>query len=223
MISIAKQNGYAGTAFPSYDAPFNLVLGIWGIPLYFIQRSLDVDFRVSFWATAYGKSLFLLALGASLVLIYKICIEFGINKQRSSLCSFLFLTSALTTTCIGVIGQSDIVSIVFILLGFLNYVRHKNGWFFFWFIVAYPFKQYALFVFIPLLLLRDKNIVRVLVKTATMVVVTWLSNAPVRNDSDILAYKEWFSSAMLAKLLENRLPLLYEGAPVLVVLLCIVI
>lgn len=217
-ILAAQQLGLEGDAFPTYDTIFNLVLGLWGIPLYYIQNAISVDFRICFRAVAYGKSILLVALAISVWLIYIICRSLGMDRNKAWMPSFLFLTSSLTTTCVGVVGQSDIIVIVFILLGFLSYIKRRDGWFLLCFIIAYPFKQYALFVFFPLLLLRDKNIVRIAVKIGIIVGTSWILNWPVRNDEDIFAYKNRFSGEMFSKLMENKLPLAYNGIPMVLLL-----
>jgi hypothetical protein len=116
-----KSMGY-NVAFNTYDMPLNTVLGIWGIPLYFIWKLRGINILSSSLALFYGKSLLLVFLVFASVLIYKLCMVLGVNKIYSKWASYIFASSLLVFTAIGFIGQCDIIGIVFILKGLIYFV-----------------------------------------------------------------------------------------------------
>lgn len=216
MTVKARENGLRGVSNPTYDSLLNLVLGIWGIPLYFYQKLLPNDIMSSFKAMAYGKSIYLVALLITSYLIYRICKALKVEDGYAKWGAYLYFSSILVTSCTGVIGQSDIIGMVFILLGVYYYVCDRMKLFFLFFIIAFPFKQYVLFLFLPLLLLKEKNIIKILFMLGVVYVVDYLCNFPIRNDPDIALQKNVFDMRMLQKLTGNVLPFTQSSVSVIV-------
>ncbi len=63
-----------GGNLATYDFPMYIILGIWGIPLYFMTaaKGLDVGARILF--VVYGKGVLVVALAVCLYLVYRITI-----------------------------------------------------------------------------------------------------------------------------------------------------
>ena len=137
-----------GVSYATYDFPMYIVLGIWGIPLYIYEQIIGIDPTYFFWPLFYGKSIYIVALVISAYLIYRICKELGINSQNSIWGSFGFASSILVVTNVCIIGQSDILGIVWILLGILALLQKKEWKFVIYFMIAISFKQFALFIMI---------------------------------------------------------------------------
>ena len=198
---------YQPSHSPTYDLPMNLVLGIWGIPLYFITKLKGtIDIAESFTCLLYGKSILLISLFASIYLVYMVCCALKLSKERSKWGAFIFLTSLLTLSCTGIVGQSDIIGIVPTLAGIYAYIRGKNKQFLFWFVIAFPFKLYSFFVFLPLLLLKQKNILKIVSQVAMIFGFTFIADLPIRNCVAAYEFKHIFSQMMFEALIENRLP-----------------
>ena len=66
-------------------------------------------------------------------------------------------TSAFVYVAIGINGQTDVIGVVFVLLGFYLYISDdtQKGFYKFLaaFMIAAPFKMFAIFIFVALLLL----------------------------------------------------------------------
>lgn len=118
-------NGYGNYA--TYDYPMYVVLGIWGIPLWIFLGSRGLGVNDYFIARIYGKSILLVALAVSAWLIYSICRELKISQRNAKWGAFLFCSSILTFIAIGINGQTDILGIVFILLGLRAFIRKKES------------------------------------------------------------------------------------------------
>lgn len=209
---------YNSAHSPAYDMPMCFVLGIWGIPLYIYINILGItDVANSFTCLLYGKSILLIATILSTCLIVKICTELGIEKDRAKWGGFIFATSLLTLGCTAVVGQSDIMGIAITLCGILFYIRREYRKFLIFFILAFPFKQYSFFVFLPLLLLKEKNIVKVVLQVAGVFAFTILCNIPIQNSPQAYEFKSEFARKMFGILTQNKLPLV-DGVPVTILL-----
>ncbi len=227
VVRVKSAMGWEISSLSVYDLPLNLVFGIWGIPLYlWCSRSgeLVINFPESFLQMLYGKSVLLIAFIFSALLVYKICRAININSQKSRWGAYIYFTSAMSISVIGVVGQCDIFCVCLTLLGLLAYIKNDNKKFLFWFIIAIQFKQFAFFVFMPLLLLREKNLLKIAGKLFLLAVVMLLCNLPLMLVSESAKKRAGFTLGMLERLLYNRLPFFHGNLRVFIILfgaLCI--
>ncbi|RGQ48168.1 hypothetical protein [Roseburia inulinivorans] len=208
-----------GVSYATYDFPMYIVLGIWGIPLYIYEQIIGIDPTYFFWPLFYGKSIYIVALVISAYLIYRICKELGINSQNSIWGSFGFASSILVVANVCIIGQSDILGIVWILLGILALLQKKEWKFVIYFMIAISFKQFALFIFVPLLLLTDKRIIRIIGKMIVAVSLTLVSGIPFYGNTEAMEIKKKFSNEMLEMLTAAKIPFLNREIPLVIILL----
>lgn len=210
-------NDIMGTSYATYDFIMYVVLGIWGIPVYLWRCLTGREVTESFGVMLYGKGIYIAAIVICLYLIYKILMILTTDKNRVKQGLFLFASSLLVLAEVCIIGQSDILGIVFILWGYYEFLRGYK-WRFTWiFAVAVSFKIYALFVFLPLLLLSEKNVFKIAIKTIIAMGVTVASGIPFSGNA--ITIKKEFSLGMLLKLVDNKLPILNQEVPIIVVLL----
>ena len=201
--------------YPYYDLPINVVLGIWGLPLYLLGGT---EYEGNFFKILYGKSLFFFVFLICAFLVYKICREFDVDEDKSQWAAFIYFTSTMAINSICLIGNCDTLGATLILAGVLAYVRHKNFQCFLWFLIAFPFKQHALFIYLPLLLLRDKNIFRVSFKLILFVVFNFICNLPIYSTPGAVAKKNWFTLWMAERFMVNTIPFLSGNLPVFMLL-----
>ena len=221
IVEIKSAMGSEVSSLSVYDLPLNLVFGIWGIPLYlWCSRSgeLVINFPESFWQMLYGKSVLLIAFIFSAVLVYKICRAVNINSQKSRWGAYIYFTSAMSINVIGNVGQCDIFCVCLTLLGLLAYIKNENKKFLFWFVIAIQFKQFALFLFMPLLLLREKNLLKIAGKLFLVALVILLCNLPIMLVPEAGTSRTGFTSDMAARLLSNRLPFFQGNVRVFIVI-----
>ncbi len=207
--------GFIDRGYPVYDLPVNLVLGIWGLPLYLLG---GIEYEGDFFKILYGKSLFFFVFLICAFLVYKICREFKIDDDKSQWAAFIYFTSSMAINSICLIGNCDTLGAALTLAGVLAYVRHKDFQCFLWFLVAFPFKQHALFIYLPLLLLRDKNIFRISFKLILLVAFNFICNLPIYNTPELVATKKLFTFGMVERLLVNTVPFLSGSLPVFMLL-----
>lgn len=213
------QMGIEGISYATYDFPMYLVLGIWGIPLYFYGQIAGVEVTETMFGLVYGKSIYIVALVLASWLIFKICCEIGIAAKEAKWASFVFLSSILVFVETCIIGQSDILGIVIILAGILAFIRKQRWRFVLWFMLAVTFKQYALFVFVPMLLLIEKRVWRILVDGVISLSLTGVCGLIFLGNTEGMLQKASFSLNMFKMLTGPATPFLTGNTSLAVILL----
>lgn len=149
-------NGMAIYPFPLY-----IIFAVWDLPLYIIKCFGKIDPFTSRLLLAYAKSILIPFLLGSAAIIYKICKNIGIDNIKSKWCLFYFLSSCFVIFPLLIQSQYDIISAFFTLLGILYYIKNNKKRFILFFAIAITMKLFALFIFIPLILLKEKKIVKI--------------------------------------------------------------
>ena len=153
-------DGHSGVA---YDFLFYIIFAAWNFPLWCFERLTGLSFLSTYGSRLYAKSIVLFFAIVSGILVKKI-IEI-IDEKQAKRGMFFFMYSPLLILVIVVIGGYDIISVFFTLLGIYYYLEDREVPFIFSFAVAAVCKMFALLVLIPLILLRQKNIIKVVLQT----------------------------------------------------------
>lgn len=206
-----------------YDFPIYLVLGIWNFPLWLIGHVTGADPVETFGGIVWGKGLFLLFTFICAILICKICRQMQMEEKDAICAMVLFLTSIVTFSSVYIIGQCDVIVIAFILLGTLSLMQGKRKWFVLWFAVAISMKMFALFIFVALLLLAEKNIIKIGLQAMAGISLTMISRLAFMQQSNAgVEVKDGFERYNITTLLSNKLPLFNATVPVVLVFLAAV-
>ena len=64
MEQYYKANAIGGAFAAYYDFPMFIILGIWGLPLYMVCETLNIEETSNMWTIVYGKSVFIIAVVA---------------------------------------------------------------------------------------------------------------------------------------------------------------
>lgn len=212
-----------GVAIPVWDYIVYVVLGIWGLPIYIIGEVFNINVLNSIFCIVYGKSIYLVALYISFKYIKKICIYMELDQKQAELAGFSFISSSLLLIAVCLVGQCDILGIALTLVGLYYYLR-ENWWkMILFFAIAFGFKFYGLIIIIPLILLREKKILKIVGMLATIVVPTKIFNVLFAGLS--AGGRSHFQLGMLSELLEYQLPLLNGHLSILVLcygIICVV-
>ena len=145
-----------------YELPIFIIFAIWNIPLWIAQNFYHVQITESLICLIWLKSILLVFLVSCALVIKKICVEIQISKKYIPWVVFAFVSSPLLIMPIFIMNQYDIIELFFILLGLLVYIKGKFKWFVFWFAIAILIKLFALFIFIPLVLLMNKKSAKII-------------------------------------------------------------
>ena len=146
----------------SYLPSVYVIFAVWNLPMKIFglvpSATADLGFLPLMWA----KILPCLVFFCCGYLVFRICGLLGMGPRKSKFCMFAFLASPVCLFGQFVIGQYESFMILFVLLGFYYWLRKKDLQFILFFGIALTFKYTAVLLFFPLLVLREKRILRVL-------------------------------------------------------------
>ncbi|MBQ1376677.1 MAG: DUF2029 domain-containing protein [Lachnospiraceae bacterium] len=146
----------------SYMPTAYVLFALWNIPMKLFRIVPHATMQLGYIAVMWAKLLPCLVLLASGYLIYLVSKELGMNRRKALLVVYAFLSCPVILYGQAVIGQYESFFIFFVLLGFLYYLKKKDIGFIAAFGIAVTFKYTALIIFIPLVLLREKNVLKII-------------------------------------------------------------
>ena len=209
---------HTSTGHPAvYDIPLYLLFGLWNLPTYIIYRITGFHYLLSTPAQLWLKTLIVLAALVAAKVLVDIARDLGVGQQRSKWVAFFFLSSMTLFVPVFVIVQYDIIMIVFILLGLRAYLRGRLGRFLLWFAIANTFKLFAIFIFVPLLLLREKRLRVVALQLGVGLIGLVACRAIYHGNVAYKASTGGFMSSMLQRLTAVGIPWMGSTIPVFVV------
>lgn len=194
----AAEHAHFNTVYTAnYNVFLYFIFMLWNLPIILINKLYPFDYMNSFYALSYCKLLILTTTLLSSHILKKISIYLTNNKNVGITSQILFLSSACTIIPSMVACQYDSISLLFILLGLYGYLKNNKVLFYLSFVVAMPLKSFAIFIFIPLLLLKEKNIIKIILKTLLTLSFNILLEIPfIHNDYYKIAMGSQNSSAM---------------------------
>lgn len=203
-----------------YEVLLYLIMAIWNLPLYVIERLIGTDILAFFPARVYAKLMLVLFAVFAGKLTKRIALLCGLREEKADECCYLFLGNAVVFSSVSVTGQIDIIGLVFILLAFTAYLKKENVKFYLWFILSISCKFFALFVFIPLILIREKNIIKVLLKIGLPIGIVQAVNIPFQIADPVgVAHKSEPTGVVIEELLNMKIPFLGQNLPYIFLLL----
>ncbi|WP_137754890.1 hypothetical protein [Agrococcus sp. SGAir0287] len=141
-----------------YDVPVYLVFAIWNLPIWLIHQATGFDYVDSIPALLWVKGMMLVFLLLAAKTVVDIARTAGLSRQRSRWAGFFLIGSMAAFVPVVVIVQYDVISVAFMLLGIHAFMQGRTRSFLLWFLAANTMKLFAVFVFIPLILLREKRV-----------------------------------------------------------------
>lgn len=153
---------YEYNIWDSYMPSTYILFAIWNIPMKLFGIVVHPEEFADFWVLMWYKLLPTLFYIGSGILVYKIASVIGMGSQKSKLCAYTFLTAPMGFFSQFIFGQYDSFTVFFLLLGLLYYFKRNHKLFVLFIGLAIPFKLWPLLFFVPLLLLREKNIWKII-------------------------------------------------------------
>ncbi len=151
-------NGIFGNSCITYDFPIFVVIGLWNLPLLVLKNIFSFEWYHSFLGLLYSKSILIFFTFAALWAMNRILKLLQVEKNDRIWYHFLFLSSPIFLMVIGMFGGYDIISVFFTLLGIYYYLKNEPVKFLTFFALAISLKIFAIFLFIPLVLLKEKKL-----------------------------------------------------------------
>jgi len=133
-----------------------MLFAAWNIPVKLLgitnQTTMDVGYLI-FWY----KLLTSLFFFGSSWLMYKIGKLIGLNKANAILLTIIWISSPILFFNQFVFGQYDIFCTFFVLLGMYYFLKKSIWMSILFFGISFTFKYFPVFIFIPLIMLVEKN------------------------------------------------------------------
>ncbi len=222
MLAYYRENNIGGAYELIYDFPVYIVLGIWGAPLWIFCKITGIEETSCIGTMLYAKSIYIVALLITAYLIYFICKNIKINEVNAKWAAYLFLSSAVVFVEIGLVGQLDVLAFPFLLLGIYYYQRKNYKKFILFFSIAISFKLFPLFIFIPLVLLYEKNVLKIIFKTLLASSFTIFVGIGFPTNTAAANIKEEIRNHFLQAFLGNKVPLFNSAVPLIIILFGII-
>lgn len=216
--------GQPDTYCASYEFPIYVLFGLWDFPLWIASRFFKVDILSSIPALIWAKSILVVYLAGAAVTLYRICIQLKMSADRSKWAVYLFVSTTIVFACTLFESQYDIVSVFFTLLGILCLLKKKTIPFLLLFSIAISMKLFALFIFIPLLLLSEKRMIRLAAKLIAGLGVLGICKLLFRHAPLYKASTSGLDNGMFGRLWAAGMPSSYATASffaILLVFICI--
>lgn len=205
----------------TYDIPLFTVFAIWDIPLYIYESVTGLSCLDTFLGIMWAKAILIPFM---VLLTYEM---FSIGRlikkdEFSSIdCMAVMYTSILFFIPAAVMGQYDVLSAVFIMIGVKGYIGGNNKKFLIGFAIANLFKMFSLFLFLPLLLLKEKHFIKLVINMlagCSLLLVTKVFQSLIFVTSE--AADIFVKDHLLSFFFQGHLNLVYDGASLFV--LCLV-
>lgn len=152
---------YSGNYAAGYDFFVYIIFAIWDFPLWICRRVFGIANPLNYLlGNMWAKSIVLVFYVLTLLVMKKIMDK--LSLKSSKLLVVLMTTSIFISTYLGIIGQYDIITVFFMLLGIYYLISDRFLIFILLFSIAIPTKVFALLAFIPILLLYEKKIIKII-------------------------------------------------------------
>ena len=146
----------------AYSFPLYFIFAVWNFPTWLLEKIFGVSLFNSIPSMIWMKLMLVPFIVISAVFLYKIVKRTESIKEYAMIAAFLFASSTVLIYSTALIGQYDIITVSFIVIGLEGWLTGNKKRFLISFAVALWFKYFALLYFVPLLLLSEKRIRKIL-------------------------------------------------------------
>lgn len=212
-------NHYNGVGAVYYWTVY-FVIGAWNLPIWILNKLFGINmFSVKCMLWCKMEIVFFLVL--STWMLGKLLKDFNFCKKNIRLAQFLFVSGLMTVMPTLAVAQVDIITVFLMLWGIREYLKTEQiSWkFLLIFSFAASLKIFALFVFIPLVFLKEKKILPALGKLAAGLIFIFLSLAPYVWRDDYHESSDFLTDIMTRRLFETFIPGGNCGIPIFSALL----
>lgn len=163
-----------------------ILFALWNLPIYLLgvvtTPTMDVPYAVLMWY----KALPTLCYFISTLVIYRIGKDVGFSTKKARIMAYAFAATPIGFFSQFCFGQYDIFTVLFVLLGIHFYFSKRKYDFLLFavcFGVSFTFKYFSILLFVPLLLLRKKDITSILKYGCVAIAPILLFNLPYINST----------------------------------------
>lgn len=189
FYSFAVENINPNTIYAAnYDILIYIIFAVWNLPVIIAHFLWGLDYMNSIWALIWCKGLIVLALAGISYFMKKI--DEYLQKEKEALpisYTILLFTSPVVFLSSLIALQYDCILLFFMVAGLYYYIAGKYKMFLLFFYFAVPLKLFAIFLLLPLILLKEKNLFRAGVQFGCSFIVPILLKLFYSNDSAYVA------------------------------------
>ena len=206
-------------SYANYDIILVFFMSIWQLPLYFIEKIVGEDIQRFVLARMYSKLFVIPCIIICENLLKKISIQMGYNKETTDRIGIMFISSGFVIMSSAIIGQVDIIGLVFILAAVYYFYKNDNIRFLLFYILAVQCKFFAFFIFAPLILYKERKIIKSGIIAGIPLVISFLISIPFKIvDPEGMSRKSERLDKMVEKMFGTRINLMGYTIPLLLVL-----
>lgn len=143
-----------------YDIWVYLLIAVWNLPVFLWETLSGHTIETSLLALLWARLGLMLPFAGCFWALRGVANTLHCTQEQAEWASFGFAGSLFLVNGLFCVGQIDIFSAFFVLMGFWAFLRQDTPKFIGWFALAVTFKMFALFAFLPLLLLAEKRPLR---------------------------------------------------------------
>lgn len=141
----------------NYEILAYIPFAVWNLPIAVLSMATGLDYLHSVPALLWSKTALVVIAAIGLYFFYRIQRQLRFSRETAVLGCYLTASSVTAFWPLLIIAQIDVAAVALMLAGFYCYLKDRLLPFVLLFALAVPFKSFALLLFIPLLLLREKR------------------------------------------------------------------
>ncbi|MBP5254507.1 MAG: DUF2029 domain-containing protein, partial [Lachnospiraceae bacterium] len=158
----------------AYFPTIYVLFAIWNLPMRLFGIVTVPTGQLGFLPVMWAKVLPCAAYLACGYVVFLICCRLRMGEIKARVAMYAFLTVPAAFFSQLILGQYESLVLLCVLLGYYYWLQEKDVPFILWFSVGVTFKFTILFFFIPLVLLREKDFLKILVRCAAVMGLTVL-------------------------------------------------
>ena len=164
-----------------YDFTIYLIFAVWNIPCWIYELITGADSQNVVILMIYAKSLILVSYYLSIYFLKKLYDDIvRITGEQSFLTDYdvlaYYASSVLLTIYSVYTGNYDIFSLAIIIAGIDALINDKIGKFILLFAIATSLKYFAIWIFVPLILIKEKRIHRIVLSLVACYSISFVEN-----------------------------------------------
>ena len=135
-----------------------ILFAVWNLPLKLLGLKTDVSMAATLPVQLWYTGLPILAYAGIAVVMFRLALLMGFSEKKARVAAYAFAASPIAFFSQFIIGQYDSLTLFFVMLGVYYYFKNDTVRFVLFFSVAMTCKYFALLIFVPMVLLKEKKV-----------------------------------------------------------------
>lgn len=157
---------------PGYDFLLYIIFSIWNFPLWIVKYIFKVNIWHSVLALTWIKGIVFFFSILTVKKIVDLCKILEMEKNKIYLSIGLFFSSSIYILGAMEMSQYDVIYLFMLVASVEAYLKNDMKKFILWSAIAFPIKSLSFFIFLPLLLYKEKNLIKIFV-SGICVLIPW--------------------------------------------------